>query len=594
MLKRWLLSIAVLAATIALAGRLAWVESVADRVRCDELARIAAEITRQAAVAASDGIVADLDRAVAAGQPHRVAAWTVLEAELGAGPGPSASMVSHPAVLAARDLDFAIRDVKAAMAAWERIATDPGLPRLVRSEGWAGLVSARLELGDPAAAAEVLRRWLADAGSGSAAQAAAGLRIHTAGGSVLDELLRVRLGTGFRRQAGDDLTGRVDAILGTEAVAGIRAREKMMMEADAWWAMRSPAAAAAVAHEGAWVTTIDGTVLRLRGIPLAVSAIDRGAFEESIAAALRRSSSLGTVLAGLPRQRRLPAPKLEAPWDGMTVWLPDPPEPERILRPALILAIALVGFGLGALMLAAYRDRRLARMQDFFVSGVSHEMRTPLSLIRLYGEMLQQGLADGPEARARALGVILAEERRLGRLVEDVLGFARMRRGKVVFRREPVDLAAIATGVVEGLRPRLERDGFNLVLALDPAAPPVPGDSEALTQAITNLVVNAAKFSLDERWIGVRLEMGDGGVRLSVSDRGIGIDPGEHRRIFEPFQRVTTGRAAEVAGIGIGLALVWHVIQGHGGTVRVESVPGAGATFIIELPTEASPCSGQS
>ena len=233
---------------------------------------------------------------------------------------------------------------------------------------------------------------------------------------------------------------------------------------------------------------------------------------------------------------------------------------------------------------AVSRELAAATLQTDFVSAVSHEFRTPLTSMKQFTEMLVDD-DDLPTEERRAY--YRAQERatrRLSRLVESLLDFGRMEAGARPYRSEPLDAAELVQTVVEEFRQEGGCNSFSIECAVPEGAVPIDGDREALAQALWNLLDNAVKYSGDSRI--VRVEVDDIGklVAIRVHDQGLGIAPAERRRIFDKFERGSSAAAAGVKGTGIGLAMVKHIVDAHGGKVTVDSRPGAGSTFTIELP----------
>ena len=253
-----------------------------------------------------------------------------------------------------------------------------------------------------------------------------------------------------------------------------------------------------------------------------------------------------------------------------------------------LMAAALVG-GVGLALRAANRAVRLSTMKSDFVSNVSHELRTPVASIRVFGELLRTGRAQAPE-KVREYGeYIEAESRRLSRLIDNILDFSRIESGRKEYRFADADLGDIVRDVIHTFEVRLAADGYKIELKEpDGPLPPARVDADAIAQAFHNLLDNAVKYSGDSREIVVSLARDGVSAILAVTDFGIGIEPDEQRKVFERFHRVGTGLVHDVKGSGLGLALVRHIVDAHGGTVSVESRPGAGSTFTVRLPLGAT------
>ncbi len=250
----------------------------------------------------------------------------------------------------------------------------------------------------------------------------------------------------------------------------------------------------------------------------------------------------------------------------------------------LLLTAVLVG-GLVLALRNAARATKLSQMKTEFVSNVSHELRTPLASIRVFGEFLRLGRATAGE-KVREYGeYIEAESRRLSRLVDNILDFSRIESGRKRYRLEAADLREIVSDTVKAFEVRLRQEGVSVdVLAPDGPLPAVRVDADAIGHALANLLDNAVKYSGGASDVAVELGQRNGSLTLAVRDRGPGISPEDQERILEKFYRVSTGLVHDVKGSGLGLAIVKHVVEAHEGTVVVESQPGAGSTFTIELP----------
>ncbi|HEX5757746.1 MAG TPA: ATP-binding protein, partial [Thermoanaerobaculia bacterium] len=226
---------------------------------------------------------------------------------------------------------------------------------------------------------------------------------------------------------------------------------------------------------------------------------------------------------------------------------------------------------------------RAAAMRRDFVANVSHELKTPLAAIRGYAETLRDGALEEPETARRFTGRILEQARRLEALLGDLLTLARLEGVEPAAEPEPVDLAALARGALELVARRAEERGVRLTLESAPL-PPVPGEADALERLLCNLLDNAIKYNRPDGTVTLALARDGDRAVVEVRDTGIGIPPEALPRLFERFYRVDKGRAREEGGTGLGLAIVKHVAQSHGGTVAVESRPGQGSTFRVELP----------
>jgi signal transduction histidine kinase len=252
----------------------------------------------------------------------------------------------------------------------------------------------------------------------------------------------------------------------------------------------------------------------------------------------------------------------------------------------LILAIALS-------LRAVAREAKLAELKSGFVSNVSHEMKTPLSLIRVFAETLELGRVTDPSKLHEYYRVIHNESRRLTQLIENVLDFARMEAGRKKYEFASGDAAQIVSDLLKQYENHIRSSGFELSVQLEDSMPAVLVDAEAVSQAVLNLVDNAMKYSADRKYLGIRVWKINGDVAIQVADQGIGIPQSEHRRIFEKFYRVNTGLVHDTKGSGLGLTLTNHVVEAHGGRIEVDSRPGSGSRFTIFLPLYTAGCEPQ-
>lgn len=254
---------------------------------------------------------------------------------------------------------------------------------------------------------------------------------------------------------------------------------------------------------------------------------------------------------------------------------------------SLVLGLVLMAGIIWALRTAS-TEMKISEMKNDFVSNVSHELRTPISSIRVFGEFMRLGRVTSQEKVTEYGEYIETESRRLTQLINNILDFSKIESGRKYYQFEKTDLEEVVEGALKIFDVRLQHSGFSIDYR-GPVAPlpRISVDPAAVGQALCNLLDNAVKYSGEEREIGVTLGRANGSVVVSVTDHGIGISEEEQQRIFDRFHRVSTGLVHDVKGSGLGLSIVQHVLQAHGGQVSVESEPGKGSTFSIYLPIGA-------
>jgi signal transduction histidine kinase len=234
-------------------------------------------------------------------------------------------------------------------------------------------------------------------------------------------------------------------------------------------------------------------------------------------------------------------------------------------------------------VLSARRSQEVARQQMEFVAAVSHELRTPLAVIRSAGDNLADGVV-GDAGQIRKYGeLVRSEGRRLSEMVEQILEFAGIQSGQRRFEPRAVDVSVLIDDVLSSAA-LIEGGRIEVEVAIPPDLPPALGDEPALRRVLQNLIGNAIKYGAEGRWVGVRASRAGDRISIAVADRGRGISPSDQARIFEPFYRAAEVVAARIQGAGLGLSLVRRIVEAHGGSIDVRSVPGAGSEFIVHLP----------
>jgi signal transduction histidine kinase len=279
------------------------------------------------------------------------------------------------------------------------------------------------------------------------------------------------------------------------------------------------------------------------------------------------------------------------PFDALSVDvalapLPDGPGERAVLGLAGLLVLA-AGGGLFAIYRMVAVRLAFAQRRSNFAAAVSHELKTPLTAIRMYVEMLRDGLVPTEEKRREYYATLGAESERLSRLIDNVLEFSRLERGTRQLELRSAALGPVLEDLLALLRPHAERQGFKVELAVESGLPPVRLERDALAQILFNLVENALKYArgASDRTVSVRAASHDGHVALSVADRGPGVPERRLARIFEPFYRGENELTRETQGSGIGLALVKGLAERMGAGVSARNLPNGGFAVTLLLAT---------
>jgi signal transduction histidine kinase len=231
----------------------------------------------------------------------------------------------------------------------------------------------------------------------------------------------------------------------------------------------------------------------------------------------------------------------------------------------------------------AARLRELSQMKSYFVSGVSHDLKTPLTSIKLFAELLEQQLPEDDAPARKYVSIMQGECDRLGRLINNVLDFTKIERGMMKYTFAPMDLNSMVRRAYDVMQYQFSMGGFQCELACSEEELTVEADADALLEALTNLLSNAMKYSGEGRIVHLRTYADRDQAYVAVQDFGLGIAQDDLAHLFEPFYRSRTGDVQKHGGVGLGLALVKHIVDAHKGNIRVASVPGEGSTFTISL-----------
>jgi signal transduction histidine kinase len=253
-----------------------------------------------------------------------------------------------------------------------------------------------------------------------------------------------------------------------------------------------------------------------------------------------------------------------------------------VLMLSVIAMIVAIAFGSLLIVTDLKQQLALARQKTDFVSNVSHELKTPLTSIRMFSELLSEGKVADDAQRKQFLQIISGEAARLTRLINNVLDFARMERGEKKYQFERCDLTQIVRDVVESYRPQLEAKGFTVRTILPEEAVPMTGDCDALAQVLVNLLSNAEKYAPSGKEIDVELSASAREIR--VLDHGPGVPRGCEEKVFEQFFRAHDSLSSGIQGSGLGLTLARQIARAHGGDLRYEPRAGGGSCFVLSLP----------
>jgi len=228
--------------------------------------------------------------------------------------------------------------------------------------------------------------------------------------------------------------------------------------------------------------------------------------------------------------------------------------------------------------------KRLERVRQDFVANVSHELRTPLTAIKGFVEALQDGGLQNPSQAGQFLQVIERHVERMDKIVSDLLLLSEIESPDRSLKKEPLFFPGLISSAVDALHPLAEGKKQSLLVKINGELPSIPGDSQKIHQILVNLLHNAISYTPEGGSIILEAGAAPEGAEISVSDDGIGIPPEDVPRIFERFYRVDKARSRDQGGTGLGLSIVRHIVEAHGGHVRVESKPGKGSRFTFFLP----------
>ncbi|MBI5161847.1 MAG: two-component sensor histidine kinase [Micrococcales bacterium] len=266
----------------------------------------------------------------------------------------------------------------------------------------------------------------------------------------------------------------------------------------------------------------------------------------------------------------------------------------RLGEQSLFLQVRIARLGSRYILLLAddrTEARRLEEVRRDFVANVSHELKTPIGAVGLLAEALQSAATDPDQVR-RFASRLSVESDRLARLTNEIIELSRVQAGDTLDRAERVDIDRVVQQAIDHNRVAADAKSITLVTGKRVRVE-VVGDPQLLVTALNNLISNAITYSPPHSRVGVGVDSDDGIVEIAVADQGVGIPEADRDRVFERFYRVDSARARDTGGTGLGLSIVKHVVQNHGGDVRLWSRPGKGSTFTVRLP-EATAASATS
>ncbi len=249
----------------------------------------------------------------------------------------------------------------------------------------------------------------------------------------------------------------------------------------------------------------------------------------------------------------------------------------------LILLIILV-FGALLIIRTLVHEREVMAVKSEFVSSVSHELKTPLTSIKALTERLLEGKVKSKEKMHHYFTVIDQDANRLTRLVKNILDFSKMEAGKKEYHFKSTDITSWLNETIDDFSKDHIHDHIEINTHFDPDIPTVAIDRDALSQCVYNLLDNAIKFSPKLKTVDVHLNKTSGFIRIGVKDQGVGIPKEDLNRVFEKFYQGRSSVRDSIKGTGLGLALVKHTLEAHGGRVELKSSPGNGSTFTLNLP----------
>lgn len=274
------------------------------------------------------------------------------------------------------------------------------------------------------------------------------------------------------------------------------------------------------------------------------------------------------------------------------VWL-QPKNPESISQyvtrqrwiygSALLLLLLGMIFGIALVLRDISREQKLVQLRNDFVSNVTHELKTPLTSIRMFAETMLMGRVKTKSDQREYLSIIVNESERLTRLINTVLDSSKIEQEEKQYHMHTINLSTVIEKAADAMKYWLKENGFEIVLDIEPDIT-ISGDEDALEQTVNNLLSNAMKYSHNRKEINIRLYKKDSFIRVEVQDRGLGIPESKQPKIFEKYYRAHSEHHADKGGSGLGLAVVKHIVDAHQGTIELKSKLNEGTTFTIIFP----------
>jgi signal transduction histidine kinase len=253
----------------------------------------------------------------------------------------------------------------------------------------------------------------------------------------------------------------------------------------------------------------------------------------------------------------------------------------------ILTLLIVLGFGAFLTVRTIAHEMEILKIKSDFVSAVSHEFKTPLTSIRALMERLVEGKVRDPEKMDQYFSIIAGDTEKLSRLVNNLLDFSKIEEGKKQYDFSEADIVRIATEQVQSFRKEQELAGPDIRLEIAGEIPPLRADADALSRALGNLLSNAVKFTPPGKTIRVGLSSDGENIILEVEDEGIGIHPDEIGKVFDKFFQGRNALRQSVRGTGLGLTLVKHIVESHGGRIVAESRLGRGSKFSMNFPIKS-------